>query len=217
MAEPCALWVLLLRKFALGKLSAIEVQELAAAAVKSGLDRTEIRGLQSLGAMGHQPGNAHRDMLRKHLAVLASPEPWKVKCDLVLKEDGKPVEKELETAVMLPHLWVLCAQENELLHSITCTNEELAVFWKSQMKSPQMTQELKRMIEASEPSQLPIPYLHPSLTWTYGSESYMGFIVQMAASCTHGTPSYKVPEKVCQKFRMMFHLYLKGYIAMEEA
>ena len=188
MAEPCALWVLLLRKFALGKLSAIEVQELAAAAVKSGLDRTEIRELQSLGAMGHQPGNAHRDMLRKHFAVLASPEPWKVKCDLVLKEDGKPVEKELETAVMLPHLWVLCAQENELLHSITCTNEELAVFWKSQMK-----------------------------TWTYGSESYMGFIVQMAASCTHGTPSYKVPEKVCQKFRMMFHLYLKGYIAMEEA
>ena len=159
MAEPCALWVLLLRKFALGKLSAIEVQELAAAAVKSGLDRTEIRELQSLGAMGHQPGNAHRDMLRKHFAVLASPEPWKVKCDLVLKEDGKPVEKELETAVMLPHLWVLCAQENELLHSITCTNEELAVFWKSQMKSPQMTQELKRMIEASEPSQLPIPHV----------------------------------------------------------
>ena len=78
---------------------------------------------------------------------------------LVLKEDGKPVEKGLETAVMLPHLWVLCAQENGLLHSITCTNEGLAVFWKSQMKSPQMTQELKRMIEASEPSQLPIPYV----------------------------------------------------------
>ena len=60
-------------------------------------------------------------------------------------------------------------------------------------------------------------YMHPSLTWTYGSESYMGFIVQMAASCTHGTPAYKAPEKVCQTFRMMFHLYLKGYIAMEEA
>ena len=159
MAEPCALWVLLLRKFALGKLSAIEVQELAATAVKSGLDGKEIRELQSLGAMGHQPGNAHRDMLRKHFSMLASPEPWQVKCDLVLKEDGKPVEKELGTAVMLPHLWVLCAQENELLHSITCTNEELAVFWRSQMKSPQMTQELRRMIEASEPRQLPIPYV----------------------------------------------------------
>lgn len=29
--EPCALWVLLLRKFAIGKLSAVEVQELASA------------------------------------------------------------------------------------------------------------------------------------------------------------------------------------------
>ena len=58
--------------------------------------------------------------------------------------------------------------------------------------------------------------LHPSLTWTYGSESFMGWMVQMSASCTHGTPGHKVPEKVCQKFRLMFHLYLKGYIVMEE-
>ena len=158
-AEPCSLWVLLLRKFALGRLSAIEVQEMAAAAVKSGLDKKEIRELQSLGAMGHQPGNAHRDMVRRYFSVLASPEPTRVKCDLVVKENGKQVEKELETAVMLPHLWVLCAQETGLLQSITCTNEELALFWKSQMRSPQMTPELRRMIEASEPSQLPIPYV----------------------------------------------------------
>ena len=86
MAEPCSLWVLLLRKFALGRLSAIEVQEMAAAAVKSGLDKKEIRELQSLGAMGHQPGNAHRDMVRRYFSVLASPEPTRVKCDLVVKE-----------------------------------------------------------------------------------------------------------------------------------
>ena len=58
--------------------------------------------------------------------------------------------------------------------------------------------------------------LHPSLTWTYGSESFMGWMVQMSASCTHGTPGHKVPEKVCQKIGLMFHLYLKGYIVMEE-
>ena len=58
--------------------------------------------------------------------------------------------------------------------------------------------------------------MHPALTWTYGSESYMGWIATMAASCTHGTPSHKVPSKVCQKFRMMFHLYLKGHMAMDE-
>ena len=159
MAEPRSLWVLLLRKFALGRLSAIEVQETAAAAVKSGLESLEMRDLQGLGARGHQPGNAHRDMVRKYFSMLASPEPWKVKCDLVLKEDGKQVEKELETAVMLPHLWVLYAQEHDLLHSITCTNEELAVFWRSQIRGPQMTKELRRIIETSELSQLPIPYV----------------------------------------------------------
>lgn len=60
--------------------------------------------------MGHQPGNAHRAMVRRYFSVLASPEPTRLKCDLVVKENGKLVEKELETAVMLPHLWVLCAQ-----------------------------------------------------------------------------------------------------------
>ena len=58
--------------------------------------------------------------------------------------------------------------------------------------------------------------MQPRLSWTYGSESFMGSMVQMAASCTSGTPGHKVPEKVCQKFRWMFHLYLKGYIVMEE-
>ena len=48
------------------------------------------------------------------------------------------------------------------------------------------------------------------------SESFMGWMVQMSASCTHGTPGHKVPEKVCQKIGLMFHLYLKGYIVMEE-
>ena len=58
--------------------------------------------------------------------------------------------------------------------------------------------------------------MQPRLSWTYGSESFMGSMVQMAASCTSGTPGHKVPEKVCQKFRLLFHLYMKGYIVMEE-
>ena len=58
--------------------------------------------------------------------------------------------------------------------------------------------------------------MQPRLSWTYGSESFMGSMVQMAASCTSGTPGHKVPEKVCQKIRLLFHLYMKGYIVMEE-
>ena len=159
MAEPCALWVLLLRKFALGRLSAAEVQSIASAAVKSGAASTEMRELQSLGAMGNQPGNAHRDMIRKYFAALASPEPWQMRCEMMVKEDGLQKQKELEISLMLPHLWVLHAQENDLLQAITCTNEELATFWKSQLQSPQMTPELRQMIKNSTPSQLPIPYV----------------------------------------------------------
>ena len=57
MSEPCALWCLLMKKFAIGKLSAVEVQQLAAAAVKSGATSAEMRELQSLGSMGTCPAS----------------------------------------------------------------------------------------------------------------------------------------------------------------
>ena len=77
----------------------------------------------------------------------------------MVKEEGHQVNKEIETALMLPHLWVLTAHENNLLEAITCTGEKLAVFWKSQMNSPQMTPELEKMIQDATPNQLPIPYV----------------------------------------------------------
>lgn len=78
---------------------------------------------------------------------------------MMVKEEGHQVNKEIETALMLPHLWVLTAHENNLLEAITCTGEKLAVFWKSQMNSPQMTPELEKMIQDATPNQLPIPYV----------------------------------------------------------
>ena len=75
--EPCALGLLLLRKFAVGKLSAIEVQEIAQAAWQSGLESPDIQELRGLGAMGHQAGNCHRDLLRKFFRGLTSPSGFK--------------------------------------------------------------------------------------------------------------------------------------------
>ena len=57
-----------MRKFALGKMSAAEVQQMAAAAVKSGANSPDMIGLQSLGGMGQVKGNIHRDLVRKHFA-----------------------------------------------------------------------------------------------------------------------------------------------------
>ena len=64
MEEPCALWLLLLQKFAIGKLSACEVQELAMAANKSGATCGFLVKLGSIGSMGQVPGNCHRDLCR---------------------------------------------------------------------------------------------------------------------------------------------------------
>ena len=64
MEEPCALWLLLLQKFAIGKLSACEVQELAMAATKSGAKCGFLVRLQGIGSMGQAPGNCHRDLIR---------------------------------------------------------------------------------------------------------------------------------------------------------
>lgn len=61
--------------------------------------------------------------------------------------------------MLLPHLWVIEAQENNFLGNLCCKDEEIAAFWRSQMKSPQMTPELKQVIKTSQPSQLPVPYL----------------------------------------------------------
>ena len=59
-------------------------------------------------------------------------------------------------------------------------------------------------------------FMHPALSWTYGSESFMGWVVQIGSSCTSGTPAAQIPLKVLQKFRLVFHLFLKGYMCMED-
>ena len=158
--EPCALGLLLLRKFAVGKLSAIEVQEIAQAAWQSGLESPDIQELRGLGAMGHQAGNCHRDLLRKFCRGLTSPSGFKTKVEMMKKEEKNlHVAEELEASLLLPHEWILHLQESDLLGKMSCTNEELVCFWKSQLSSPQMSPDLKEMIKGSMPSQLPIPWL----------------------------------------------------------
>ena len=161
MSEPCALWCLLMKKFAIGKLSAVEVQQLAAAAVKSGATSAEMRELQSLGSMGTCPGNCFRDMQRKYFRGLAAPEPWKITCSMMLKQDGDRVSSSADCHLLLPHLWVLSLQEPKLLESLTCTASDLVTFWKSQKRSVQMKQNpgLFESLDFEHPSLLPVPYI----------------------------------------------------------
>ena len=159
MANPCPLWGVLLRKFAIGKISAAELQEISSAAVKSGANSQEMLGLQSLGTMGQVKGNCHRDLCRKHFGALLSPQPWKIPCLLQQKEEGQQTSKISDCWLLLPHMWTVALEENDLLPALTCQDEELVVFWKSQKSSPQMTSALWKELDFKHPSRLPIPWL----------------------------------------------------------
>ena len=69
------------------------------------------------------------------------------------------MEKVQHCFLLLPHYWVSALQQHELLGSLTCTDEDLAFFWSTQMNSPQMTPELKAVIRKANPSQLRVPWL----------------------------------------------------------
>ena len=73
-----------------------------AAAVKSGANSAEMLELEALGSYGSKPGNCNRDMLRKCFRNLAGPVPWKVKCSMLLKEEGNPVAKKTDCFLLLP-------------------------------------------------------------------------------------------------------------------
>lgn len=135
MSEPCPLWVLLVQKFALGTISAIELQHLADAAVKSGASTPEMLQLQGLGAMGQQSGNVHRDLLRKCFTHLQAPAPYKLTCQMAMKVAGEKCLTECDCFVLLPHQWVESLQQGELLVNLTCTDNDLILFWESQKKN----------------------------------------------------------------------------------
>ena len=158
MADPCPLWSLLLRKFALGKMSAIEVQEVASAAVKSGAATPEMVELQKLGTFGLTKGNCHRNLMRKYFGAMSAPDPYKQPCKLQVKLQGQQEEKVVDSYLILPHQWSLALESAEMLAPLTCTNEELRMFWETQKRNPQMSPAMWKSLGFSHPSTLPVPW-----------------------------------------------------------
>ena len=67
--------VLLLKRWSVGDIPAVLIQEIADAAVKSGCKEPYVLVLQSLGSNGQQPGNIHRDLKIKFFKNMVAPEP----------------------------------------------------------------------------------------------------------------------------------------------
>ena len=147
-----------MRKFAIGKMSAVEIQQMASAAVKSGANTEEMVQLQKLGGFGQVPGNCHRDLQRKYFKSMDAPEPWKFSCLQQMKEEGQQVLKNAEISMLLPHQWVLALQAGDMLEDLTCTPEDLYCFWRAQERNPQMSKKMLKSLDWKNPSLLPVPW-----------------------------------------------------------
>ena len=128
--------------------------------MKSGCDTKDIHSLAQLGSYWLTPGNVHRDLVRKFFGKLQSPAPFKIRAPIALKEDGQRVVKAGDVWVLLPHQWILCLYQTDILESMSCKDSDLTTFWRSQKESPQMRKcpALWHSLDFAHPSQLPLPF-----------------------------------------------------------
>jgi hypothetical protein len=59
-------------------------------------------------------------------------------------------------------------------------------------------------------------FLAPRVSWTYGSESFMGTVAALCQACLSGTPSFAVSLTLMLKYRMGSHLRLCGLVVTED-
>eukprot|EP00435_Cladocopium_sp_Y103_P050364 s1056_g15.t1 len=52
----------------------------------------------------------------------------------------------------------------------------------------------------------------PRWCWCYGPESFMGYLVKIAAASVHGTKGWQLPDKVLKRFAFAWHLLQLGLL-----
>ena len=125
--------ILLLHKFAWGRLAASEVQQYADTAVKSGATGADLLTLQKLGGHGSSKNNCHRDLVRAFFKNMVAPQPVEIETLVKVKNCfGAVQEESKKVPVILPHEWVKVLGDNNLLEHLTCSKVALANFWKRQ-------------------------------------------------------------------------------------
>ena len=124
--------VLLLKRWSVGDIPAVLIQEIADAAVKSGCKEPDVLVLQSLGSNGQQPGNIHRDLKIKFFKNMVAPEPHFVQTTIKQKT-SHGADKELpgQVPVLLPDQWVPALLENNFEDVLGM--EGVPKFWKEQL------------------------------------------------------------------------------------
>ena len=114
-------------KWPLRSLSAVEVREIARASRLTGRHSADVTALAQLRASGEQPGNAHRDLVRKFFKDLTVPEPFILHTKVWRKNaGGEIVKQEAEIPLFLPHLWIPTLEDHALV--ATLGTEKVASF-----------------------------------------------------------------------------------------
>jgi hypothetical protein len=107
------------------------LQELAEAAVKSGLDRTCIKELAGIGSNGNQPGNASRDLFRILPQQAYAPEPYAI--TLILKnrnrDTGVMEAQNMKHDVILPTDWFSSLDASGFAERLVGTKQTVQTFW----------------------------------------------------------------------------------------
>ena len=110
-SEPCPhspLATGLLRRWASGSLSAVDVQELANLAILSGCTDLEVQLLGSMGSRGQMPNNISRDLYRRYVHGIQLPEPSVVRVPVLEARGDRHTLTYKDLSMFLPHDWVHC-------------------------------------------------------------------------------------------------------------
>ena len=134
-AGHSALWVLLMKKFADGLMSATEVQQIAMAAVQSGANTSDLQQLASLAASGNSQGNSQRDLMRMLFHNVMAPEPYEITTPLLTSQGVQ----DSPFHILLPHDWISAIADKQLLPNLLGT-DGLQEFWAQQnwSQNPQL-------------------------------------------------------------------------------
>ena len=130
-----ALAAALLQRWAWGKLSAIDVQSLASAAVSSGCGEAGVASLAGLGSHGSIPGNINRDLLRNLGPCNMVPEACKCQVAYMDPKASKELVDQGMCSLLLPHEWLHCLShdpENQGFFEEAFGVHSLREFWEEQ-------------------------------------------------------------------------------------
>lgn len=187
--QECPLVLTLLTKLAWGQLSASAVQEIAFAAMQSGLTDRAVTELASAGSFGQYPGNVWRDIMSKFMVSTFVPQPTTILLPCVSrKEPGKVLSEP--TLVLLPDQWVASISKNPVLMDEVFGTGQLQSFWQGvHPHDPRLLHTGLKSIANFE--RRCIPVLVHSDAGEY-SESDSLFVLSMRALTSSG------PTKQCQ-------------------